>query len=239
MKKLIILFLFIAHASLGQENQTISPFTKIYVHPHIALELEQGNEERVEILSYRNIDPSQIFVEVVGKRLRIYLEDERITFKKLTRKGRNWDRHKRAEVRVAVTYKTLEKLVVYGEEPLIVHNTLTSERLKLKIHGEVDAEIPSIEADRMKLAIYGENKIEIESGEVKKQVIKSYGENDIISKQLNSRSLRYLNFGEGKLYTGNLDRLKITALGEAYISYGGNPILSNQIAIGEMTIVSR
>ena len=196
MKRLIILSIFVANLSYGQEFETLSPFTKIYAHPHIELELEQGSEEKVEILSYRNVDVSQINVEVVGKRLRLYLDDERITFRKLTRNGRHWDRHRGAKVRVAVTYRTLEKLVVYGEERLTLHNSITSERLKLKIHGEVDAEIPSIEADKMKLAVYGDNTIEIEEGEVKKQIIKSYGENDIISKRLNSYSLKYLNFGE-------------------------------------------
>lgn len=242
MKTLVtILMLTAATSSFSQveENLSLTPFSKVYVHPYFDVVLKEGAEEKVEILDYRNIDPELIKVEVKGKRLRMYIEGERITYSKLKRSGSDWDMYRGARVKVEVTYKDLEKLVVYGEDPIKLQSDVKSDRFKLALHGEVDADIQSIKADKLKLALYGENRLEINEGQVKKQIVKSYGENEVIEKRVNTNSLKYINFGEGELYTGDIESMRVTAFGSAFISYNGNPVLSNKIAIGEMTFVSR
>lgn len=239
MKRLFlpILFCTIFYSTFAQfDVLDVGPFSKIMIHPYFEVELRKGPTEKVELLS-STVDLEKINIEVNGGTLHMYLEDAKVAFKKIIKD--NFDPYHYEKVKAIVTYKNLQKLSVFGEEKLDFVDDIKQRKFQLKIYGEVNANFAAITSEKLKIGFYGENKLKVDGGSIPKIVVAAYGENELVAKRLSGSYLKFTNFGNNKLFLGNQDVMKLTAFGDATISFVGSPVLDQKIVIGEMTFVSR
>jgi hypothetical protein len=243
MNKLLITALLMASCSfaIAQEDviRKVPSFNKISVSPKINLVLEKGNKESVRI-SYSNIKPGKIYVEVVGSKLRIYLEDARLVEKRERRDSEYGNSkvsvYHDASVTAYVTYRHLNELEMRGEETLTCENAIDADKFKLKVYGEAEVNLASLNAHKFKASLYGVNKINIKSGESVHQVYRLFGENKIDTRGLVSTTATARVYGEGRLKMKATDEVRINAFGEPDIYISGNPHISRGLIIGRSHI---
>lgn len=242
---LLGLFLLLSLGTIqGQTKvQELKSFNKIVVSPKIELELVKGDQESIR-LEYVNVDTEKVNVDVNGNTLRIYLDDARYIVKNQKRdryKNRNgwWDRRMYSEdvkVRAYVTYNTLKRLQVRGEEYIEIKSLLKNERFKLKLYGESVVRIESLETNKFKAVLIGENRLDIKTGKAKKQKYKSIGENWVRSDGMSSDFAKASMIGEGMVKLKVDDHLRVSTIGESEIVFTGNPIVHKGIIIGHAAI---
>lgn len=239
MKKLILLILIAPLFVKAQiEVVNVDPFSSVMIHPYFEIELKKGPKEKVEIMS-SNVDLGLINVELNGRTLHMYLEDAKVAFKRMITDNFDEPYRDGTRVRAVVTYRDMDKLTIYGEEKVSVLNDIDQRKFQLKIYGDAEIDFQSIFASEFKVGMYGDNKLLVEGGDVSKQIYSMYGDNEIRAKKLSGSFLRLANFGDNKIYVGKQEYVRVTAFGDATVSYIGYPELDQRIAIGEMTYVSR
>lgn len=243
MKKLIITTLILATSlfTFAQEEviRKVPSFNKISVSPKINLVLEKGDKESVRI-SYSNVQPGKIYVEVVGNKLRIYLENARMVDKRERRDTENGHSkvsiYEDVSVTAYVTYRFLNELEMRGEETLTCDHEIEADKFKLKVYGEAEVNLASLKAHKFKASLYGVNNIKIKSGESAHQVYRLFGENKIDTRGLESTTASARVYGEGRLKMKATDEVRINAFGEPDIYISGNPHISRGIIIGRSHI---
>ena len=243
MKKLLIAALMVSFYSYAAAQEEIirkvPSFNKISVSPKINLVLEKGDKESVRI-SYSNIKPGKIYVEVVGNKLRIYLEDARLVDKR-KRTNSEYGNSKVSvyhdvTVTAYVTYRFLNELEMRGEETLTCDSPIEADKFKLKVYGEAEVNMASLKTHKFKASLYGVNNIKIKSGESAHQVYRLFGENKIDTRGLESTTANARVYGEGRLKMKATDEVRINAFGEPDIYISGNPHISRGIIIGRSHI---
>ncbi|MFT7034842.1 MAG: hypothetical protein ACJA2S_003360 [Cyclobacteriaceae bacterium] len=210
-------------------------FEKIIVSPHIELILEQGEEESV-VIKEAIVSEEEINVTVVGKTLRIYLDDAKtITQYKKTKEGGNkWKKptYTGKKLTAHVTYKNLRKLSVRGEEEVIVLNEINAKKFRLKLYGEIKMNVASMEVGKLRATLYGENRVNINGGSTDSQVLVCYGENKVDARNFISKNTKTKSFGESELKLNVLKEIRVTAFGESEVSFVGDARVNRGIMIG-------
>ena len=237
----LLTFLFSAGAACAQNaNQTLSSFNKIVASQHIHLVLIEGDTESIRF-DFNNIVPEMVNYRVNHRKLRIYLENERVFERKnkLKVNGQDYSTnfYHGKSVTAYVTYKELKGVEIRGEESLTCSNSINSEKFKLKVLGEVDVELAGINADKkFKTSVYGENTIRIQSGTAGHQVYRLFGENKIDTRNLVSQTATSRMYGVGQLRINAENELKITALGEPQVLLSGGARIHKGLVLGEPDI---
>jgi len=243
MKKLLITALFAASCSMAiaQEEviRKVTSFNKVSVSPKINLVLEMGEKESVRMV-YKNITANKINVEVVGKKLRIYLDDARL----IDKRDRSYSEDNNSRVSVYhdavvtayVTYRDLHELEMRGAETATCDTKIEADKFKLIVYGETEVILASLNTHKFKASLYGENTIKIKSGESAHQVYRLFGENKIDTRGLESTTATARVYGEGRLKMKASDEVRINAFGEPDIDISGNPHISRGIIIGKSHI---
>ena len=243
MKTLILTMFMLATVLMATAQEEVirkvHAFDKISVSPKINLVLQKGDKESVRI-TYSNISSNKINVEVVGNRLRIFLDQARI----VDRRERTYsgDSHSRgsmyhnATVTAYVTYRELKELEMRGEEELTCESSIEAEKFKLIVYGKAEVNLSELKANKFKASLYGANKIKIKSGEISHQVYRLFGENKIDTRGLESITASARIYGEGRLQLTATDDVRINAFGEPDIDISGNPHISRGIIIGRTNI---
>jgi len=241
MKKTLITTVMLAMGflALGQEEviRKVPAFDKISVSPKINLVLEKGEKESVRI-AYSNISPGKINVEVVGNKLRIYLDQARL----LDKRERTSDGHSRISmyddvtVTAYVTYRFLKELEMRGEETVICESEIDTDKFKLKVYGKTEVSLAALKAHKFKASLYGVNNIKIKSGESTQQVYRLFGENKIDTRGLESTTASARIYGEGRLRMKASEEVRINSFGEPDIDIAGNPHISRGIIVGKAHI---
>lgn len=243
MKRTLIttVVLAVGFAAFAQEElvRKVPSFDKISVSPKINLVLENGAKESVHI-TYSNISPGKINVEVTGNKLRIYLDQARLVDKRERRySDHSNDRisiYHDVTVTAYVTYRDLKELEMRGEEELICESQLEADKFKLKVYGKAEINLASLKAHKFKASLYGVNNIKIKSGETTHQVYRLFGENKIDTRGFASITASARIYGEGSLRMKATDEVRINAFGEPDIDISGNPHISRGIIIGKTHI---
>ncbi|MEQ9423995.1 MAG: DUF2807 domain-containing protein [Cyclobacteriaceae bacterium] len=239
----LITFLFSSN-SYSQIDQNIETkdFHKVVVSPFIDVELVKGEKETVHI-SAQNLDPKKLNVKVKGKTLRIFLDHARIatrTEKVVDPSEPNSLYHRspyeNVRVKATITYVELKHVQLRGEGHLTCNDRLGSNKLKIKLYGDVDVHIASIDAHRFKLTSFGDNEISIKSGAVDFQLYKMFGENTVRTSGVNSTETKVRVFGEGDLTIATKDHLKVSCFGESNIYLKGNPVVTKSLILGEFDL---
>jgi len=242
MKKTLItmLILAIGFVAVAQEEviRKVPAFDKVSVSPKISLVLEKGDKESVRLV-YHNIASGKINVEVVGNKLRIYLDQARLVDK---RERGSENHHPRVSmyhdvsVTAYVTYRYLKELEMRGEETVTCESILDTDKFKLKVYGETEVNLASLKAHKFKASLYGVNNIKIKSGESAHQVYRLFGENKIDTRGFESITASARIYGEGRLHMKATDEVRINAFGEPDVDISGNPHISRGIMIGRTHI---
>ncbi|NND32707.1 MAG: DUF2807 domain-containing protein [Saprospiraceae bacterium] len=238
---LITLFLHVGFCLPAQELTQIpvADFDKVIISPHIAANLIEGHETSVEIIS-SSISQDKINVKVQGKTLRIYLDDAKVIPKSRRVKQSNWQgkqpMYQGAMAKVNITYRILKSLSVRGEENVDCVSPIQREDFQLKIYGESDVHITSMLVDEFRATIYGEGDLQIDEGIVRHQSYVAYGESRIKASNIKNDVTRIRAYGESNFKLNVSEYLKVTAFGEATVTYDGSPSVQKGIIIGEAHI---
>lgn len=238
-------FLFASVLNFSQviaQSNTITidkDFDKIIVNPHIEVVFREGENESV-VVEDISVSMDKLNVEVKGKTLHVYLDGARPLTK--SKKGKDeWGNNKSSIykgriVKMIITSKNVKEYSLRGEEKIVFDSPINRKELQLKIYGESEVTINELIVDELEVAMYGENELKIKKGSTQYQKFVLYGESDINTLDLENKTTKVVAYGEGFLQLNTLEKLKITAYGEAKILYKGDPEITKRIILGEATI---
>ncbi|MBT8220519.1 MAG: DUF2807 domain-containing protein [Bacteroidia bacterium] len=233
-----LLFLFGISLAHGQESDKLKPFTKIIAGPHIALTLENGPDERIQIKS-NGLEEDKIIYFVKGDKLHIHLRDARNFEKqrKVRRGSGKWKTgmYNDIVVHAHVTYRNLEKLVTKGEQDITVNGSIQGKRFKYKSFGDQDVEFANLETNIFRAKLYGTTNLKIKKGKTEYQRYKLYGEHDIDVQNVNAKKVSAASFGDLDLEV-NSDLVLLTSFGTARIDSRKPAVIRKGIVIGETSI---
>jgi hypothetical protein len=239
--KKITFLLFLATIGLcAQSNITrVEHFDKVIVSPHIQVNFVAGDAEEVVIES-STVPKDKIHIEVKGKTLRIYLDGA----KEITKSEKTYENsykskksvYKGTVVTATVTYKDLNELSLRGEETFICESPMVAQEFKLSMYGESQVYFNKVTFGSLRTTIYGESYLELREGTLDRQRIIAYGETKVNTLGVETSEAKLTAYGEGSYRLHVIDRLKVTAYGEATVAYEGSPEIDKGIIIGEATI---
>ncbi|MEO0525970.1 MAG: head GIN domain-containing protein [Bacteroidota bacterium] len=238
---LVLGFLFFALPNAHAQLKTfdVKPFEKVIVSPHIEVTLKQGDEEVVSIED-AEVPLEKINVKVEGNTLRIYLDGAKMNTKSEKIKDGNWKGRRSIYqgkmVTATITYKTLNRLSIRGEETARCESPIEQDEFDLTIYGESKVHLNSVDLQNLTVTIYGESYLEIDKGSVGRQKYTSYGESEVNTLGMKNLSTKITAYGESDFRIKVSDRLKVTCYGEAEIRYEGDPEVNKGIVIGEASI---
>lgn len=205
----------------------VGHFDKVIVNPNIEVVFIQASEESVS-LSKAYIDKSKIVVDVNDGKL------------KLSIKG--WDKNKNhnpyngTKASLVVTYRAIEEVVLKGDQDILFENKLTAEDFEIDIYGDSEVTMNEVSIDFMESNIYGDNTLKIKSGRINNQDFTVFGDSDVNTKNVNNDVTKIMVFGDASFNIRVNDLLKINSLGDADVTYSGNPKVSKGLSLGDASI---
>ncbi len=236
----ILLAFSAIQTSFAQIKTTnVDTFDKVIVSPHIQVVFQQDNSESVSVESSTEPEDN-INIEVNGKTLRIYLDGARDVTKSEKTNENGYEQRKSiysgTVVKATVTYKQLKELSLRGEEKIVCKSALEATKFNLTIYGASQVYLDKVDLGHLKTTIYGASYLEIQEGNIGRHKITAYGETKINTLGVDSKSAKIIAYGEGSYRLKVTDDLKVTAFGEATVTYEGNPKVNKGIIIGEATV---
>ena len=220
----------------AQINSSLEKFDKIVVGPKINLVLSAGEEASIKI-EYDKIEEHRINFKIVGQTLRLYLDDARFV-EKSVRNKRNWSWNRSmyagVEVTAYVTYQQLSSLDVRGEQTVDVLDLIDEPTFNLNLYGESTVNIADILCGIFKANIYGDIRLNIEKGNSVEQTFRLYGDCEVNCANFEGDRVKATCFGDSDISL-NPESLKVTAFGEAVISYSGSPDINKGLVIGDVS----
>ncbi len=238
----IVALWFVLSPAVAQQIEEIplTSFNKIVVGPHIDVELIQGNEEKT-MLKYSGVDRQDIHVDIDGNTLRLYLDGARMIPKdqQYNTKKPKKSKYADARVRAQVSYVTLKKLKVRGEDRVICNSSLTGDRFKLRLFGENDVVLTSVETDVFVASLFGENELQVDAGAVGKGKYKFFGDNEVDAIGLASDYSKAKSFGESEFRLNVDDLFRVSSFGESIFRFTGDAEVSRGFMFGENSIYQK
>ncbi len=238
----LVLAAFLMGISLAMAQSAtiaVKSFNKIIISPHIEATLVEGEEEIV-VIENSDVPREKINVEVVNNTLKIYLDDAK-TYTK-SKKARNSESSYRQDmysgtmVTAKITYKTLEKLSVRGEETISCISPIEQQKFELTVYGESKVYFTEMNLHSLAVSIYGESYLEIDGGSVSEQKYKAYGESEVNTLKMENSLTKITAYGESEFRVTVSDKLKVTSYGEADIEFHGDADVDKGIVLGEASI---
>ena len=164
----LLFILGLAQAIQAQSfEKDLTSFDKIILSPEINLAIVSGDQETIRV-DYQGIREDQINVIVKGKTLKLFLDKSRITPKRRKIRTKNYKYsesiYKQAQINAYVTFRTLKRLQVRGEETVLVQNIAEVPSFKLKMYGETRVVIDQVACEKLKAVGFGENNLVIKEG---------------------------------------------------------------------------
>ncbi len=218
-------------------EQELKSFDKIIISPHFNVNLVEGTSEGIH-LNTNGLPKDLVNIKVVGKTLKLYLEDAKISDRKYNViKENGWKRkvsiYEGVEIDATITYKKLKHLQVRGTQTVNCDGLLDAPKFRLKLYGETRLKLASLKTDQLKASLFGENKMVIKQGNISRQIVRLFGENSFNTRRVKSKTTKANSFGDSKIYLNTSDWLKVNAFGESAIYFAGNATLYKGIVLGE------
>ena len=236
---IITFILLFTQNALAQDVRAVEHFNKLIISPHIQVTLVKGEEESVTIESNTE-DDDKLKIEVIGKTLRIYLNDAKETTKTQIelKNGIEFKGpiYKGTIVTATITYKTLNNISVRGDETLVCKSLLKGDNFRLKIFGASQVYLNEVDLKKFNTTIYGESALEIKSGTIQQQKYISYGVSNVDALAIANEDTRIIAYGEAELKVNASNRIRITAYGKASLKYKGDAEIVKGVNIGDTTI---
>jgi hypothetical protein len=234
-----IVFCCYGLSSAQEIKRTLPFFDKIVVSPKINVVLVKGDKEGVRIV-YSKVSEQKIHAHVSGKTLQLYLDGARIVEKRHYAPEDNYQHkvnmYRDASVTAYVTYTSLRKLVVRGEEAVSCNSMISGDEFILRAYGESKITLDSLNVTDFVIALYGENKLRVSHGSARQQTYRLYGENRIDNSGLNSETIFTSIYGEAKLRLYATNQVRITSFGEPQIEVSGSADIRKGLMVGRANI---
>jgi len=220
-------------------EKDLASFDKIILSPEINLAIVSGDHEKIRV-DYQGIQEDQINIIVKGKTLKLFLDKSRVIPKRRKIRTQNYKYsesiYKQAQITAYVTFSTLKRLQVRGEETVLVQNISEVPSFKLKMYGESRVVIDNMACEKFKAVGFGENKLVIKEGYAYKQVYRLFGQNYVTINNLQGEKVKSSIYGESKLVLNAEENLKVNAFGESQIINKGEADLRKGLLLGEHKI---
>jgi Putative auto-transporter adhesin, head GIN domain len=217
---------------------SVRGFNHLIISPYVELELQPGDTEAVRV-EYSGVPASEVRIVQNGRTLHIYLREAKL-WPRYRRGEEPWEGrnevYRQARVKAYVTYKTLRKLELRGEQRVKLDEKLTGDRFTLRLYGETRVTLASIETKHLKVKLFGENQLRIVQGRADFQKYKVYGENEVQVKDLMGGRIKTALFGENNLFLNASERISVMSFGESEIEYVGEAELNRSLVFGRNRI---
>lgn len=211
--------------AIGQEK--VGHFDKVTVNPNIEVVFKQGNEESV-LIKHANISEDRIRVQVSNNRL------------KLSIKGWNTNPehnpYEGTKASIVVTYRTMEELTLKGDQKVEFQSELNAEEFEFNIYGDSDVYVSKADIDHLEANLFGDNTLHIATGFIDSQDYTVFGDCDVNTTGVANNITKIISFGDADFEVNVSDFLKVNGVGDASVSYTGNPEVSNWISLGDTSI---
>lgn len=234
----LLFAMVIASTTAAQEfQQSLKRFDRIVVSPKVNLVLVEGREPGVRI-QYTGVNPEEIVVKQIGKRVHIYLENAKIIDTGIRQRNMfdRRERYRHASVTAYVTFQELRLIETRGEEEVSCDDKIVANKLTIRAYGVANLHFAQIEAAKVKTRLYGENTMNVDKGEAGHVSYKLYGENKVDSRALEAVTSSTTIYGEGRISLYASEELRINSIGEPSLHVSGSPIISKGIMIGNTSI---
>jgi len=236
---LTLVILTSTQLGIAQTKKNVNTFEKVIISPHIEATFVESNEESV-IIEESTEPEDKINIEVKGNVLRVYLDDAKETTKNKTVVINGTKRqvpiYKGKVLTITVNYKQLNNLSIRGEQATLCKSKIAAETFRLKILGESQIVFNDVNFEYLNVDIYGASTLEIKNGTIENQKITAYGESVTDLLGVDNRNTKLKAFGEAEFKIQASNRIKLTAFGEAKLSYKGGASIQKGLNIGEVTI---
>ncbi len=213
MKKIVLVFLFstVVGFLFGQESEVrkVGSFRGIKSSQAIDVYLKKGDKEEVRVETV-NIRLSEVLTEVSGNTLRIHLE-------------RN--SYKKVNVKVYVTYVTLEKISASSASNIFAEGTIKTSSLDISASSAASIEI-SIDADRVDVDASSAANIDLE-GKTNDLSVEVSSAGDVDAYNLVSQNVTARASSAGSAKVSVSKELEADASSAGSIRYRGNPTRTN------------
>jgi len=238
---LLIITFLISFSSFAQKiNKELGPFSKVLVGPGINLELIQSNDERIQLVSDTEL-LNDISISVDNDELKVYFPYKDFSFKdddgEIAHGKYSLENTPYEGIRVyaKLYFRNLETIDFRGEEKLFCRDKIHADEFTMKIYGETEVRMSSLQVDELTVKTYGENEVELLEGDVMEFKITSFGENTVKTKGMKCENIKLTSFGESDLDVYAENSLKVKVIGEGNIRYKGNPTVK-EFNLGEANI---
>jgi hypothetical protein len=237
LKTFALLLAFLPTLAFAQEiEKDLKHFTRVIASPRVNVILQKGTQESIR-LTYNNVTPDKINIDVTGKTLRIYLDQaKKVERTNHGRDGQRESMYKDVTINAYVTYRDLEGLEIRGNQELTCMDPIESDAFTLRAYGENEIRFSSLRTGFFKAKLYGENDLHIDKGRTLEQKYLLYGENKIDSKGLRSDYIITSIFGEGSLKINSAEEVRIDAFGEPQIYVDGGANIHRRLVFGKANI---
>ena len=240
MKKLYVYSLLLALSLIATDllgqAQPIQDFDKVVLSPYIALELVQGDQIDISF-DIAGVDEEEVMYDVSGGTLRIYLERAR-TFNRRSfdrNDGYMIDHYRNADVTAYVTYRTLRKLIVKGDDDVNIRGTIDRPSFLMRVYGDCNVYVEDLRAEHFKAGLYGDNKLTIERGDIGEQVYALFGDNRVNAYDVETGSIRTTSFGDNTIKVKARD-FAITSFGDGEVALAEGTRVRRKFSLGDMNV---
>ncbi len=216
MSKCVFLvgMLIISTAVLGQQRETrkLDSFKGIKVSQGIDVYLRKGDKEeaRIEIGQDSKLTLDDVLTDVSGTSLRVHLASG------------NW---KRVNVKVYVTYVSLEKISASSAGNIFAEGVVKSESLTISASSAGSVEI-SIDANRVTVDASSAGRIELE-GKSKSLEVEASSAGDVDAYSLESEKVNAQASSAGSVKVTVSKEIEAHASSAGDVRYRGNPARTN------------
>lgn len=234
----ILFFSFKNDSPTASQTIKVDHFDKVVVSPYIQAVFKQGEQESVSVEAL-TISSEKMHVEVADNVLKVYLHKAEAEVSLDDDQSVNWEDqsiYNGTIAKVVITYKSLKKLALVGEEEFTFLDTIAAQDVNLKLIGKTKNHIKEAVIENFNITSFGKNYLEVSSGVVPYQSITAFGEDQLNLEGVQSEITEVKSLGNSKMKLNVSKKLKVTSMGDTHILYKGDAKVSKGIVMGNSRI---
>ncbi len=239
---LLLIISLLTDEAFGKEKVILlkENFNKVIVSPHIETIFVKGDVASITIKNI-NVPVEKFQYEIISNTLQVYLKGAKTITKNKKNEYKNFTIkkpiYKSTVARIIITYVNVDTFSLRGEEKINFLNDVNQPQCKLRVYGESEVIIDTINVGDLRIIIYGDSYLSIKEGIVERQKITAYGSTKIITNNIKCKEVKLTAYGDGNYQFNVSNKIKITSYGESTITYKGSAKLKKGIIIGDTKII--
>lgn len=204
--------------ALIKENRVVADFDEIRAELNGEVYISQGESESLVIEADEEIMP-RLKSEVIAGRLELGLRSWFDIFSLVTH----------PTIRYWVTVKNLRGAALSGSGKVIVNGPLAAERLRLKLSGSGEFQVPQLETGNLEIDFSGSGKAEI-AGKASRIDLGISGSGNMRAEDLECQDARVRISGSSSVRLNVQTRLEVNISGSGEVRYRGQPAIEHRIS---------